>query len=102
MQAIGWYLIFLLGGIVIGAVVGRMAGIAATSFGEGFDIGNKAGQLSAIPYHIALATLLLWHRPKDAANVLLALAGVAISSLFGALGGLIPLAVLATRPSLKS
>jgi hypothetical protein len=102
LQAIAWYLIFLLGGIVIGGIVGRVAGIAATSFGEGFDIGNKAGQLSAIPYHIVLATLLVWHRPKDAANVLLALAGVAISSVFGALGGLIPLAVLATRPSLKS
>jgi hypothetical protein len=102
LQAIGWYLMFLIGSIVIGAVVGRMAGIAATSFGEGFDIGNRAGQLSAIPYHIALATLLLWHRQKDAPNILLALAGVAISSLLGALGGLIPLAVLSTRPSMKS
>jgi hypothetical protein len=101
LQAIGWYLIFLLGGIVIGGIVGRMAGIAATSFGEGFDIGNKAGQLSAIPYHIVLATLLVWHRPKDAPNILLAFAGVAISTLLGALGGLIPLAVLSTRPSMK-
>ena len=101
LQAIGWYLIFLIGGIVIGGVIGRMAGIAATSFSEGYDIGNKAGQLSAIPYHIALATLLVWNRPKDAPNILLAFAGVAISALLGALGGLIPLAVLSTRPSMK-
>jgi len=102
LQAVGWYLMFLVIGIVLGAVVGRMAGIATTSFAEGFDIGNKAGQLSAIPYHIVLATLLLWQRPKDATNILLALAGVAISALLGALGGLIPLAVVATRPPLKS
>ncbi len=98
LQAIGWYVIFLVIGAVLGAVVGRVAAINAISFSQGFDLGNKAGQLSAIPYHIVLAALLVWPRPKDAVNIMLAIAGVAISSVFGALGGLIPLAVLTTRP----
>lgn len=102
LQAIGWYLIFLVIGAVLGAVVGRVAGINAMSFSQGFDVGNKAGQLSAIPYHIVLAALLVWPRPKDAVNIMLAIAGVAISSVFGALGGLIPLAVLTTRPLAQS
>jgi hypothetical protein len=98
LQAIGFFLMYFLIGIVIGAVVGRIAGIGAKSFSEGYDIGNLAGQLSAIPYHLLLATLLIWHRPKEPVNILLALAGVLLSSVLGALGGLPPLAVLSTRP----
>jgi hypothetical protein len=102
LQAIGWYLIFLVIGAVLGAVVGRVTAINAISFSQGFDVGNKAGQLSAIPYHIVLAALLVWPRPKDAPNIMLVITGVAISSVFGALGGLIPLAVLTTRPLAQS
>jgi hypothetical protein len=102
LQAIGFFLMYFLIAVVLGAVVARMAGIAAKSFSEGYDIGSLAGQLSAIPYHLLLATLLIWKRPKDPVNILLALAGVLLSSVLGALGGLPPLAVLSTRPLAKS
>jgi len=97
LQAFGWYLMYLLIGIVIGLLSGYIAGIAAKDFSEGFNIGRMAGQLSAIPYHIAIGTLLIWHRKKDAANLLLVIAGVVLSTALGALGGLIPFAFLTCR-----
>jgi hypothetical protein len=102
LQALGWYLIFLLIGGVIGGLAGFLVGIGSTSFTEGFQRGLPAGQLAVIPYHIILGILLLWNRPKGAVNILLALGGVALSVLLGALGGLIPLAALTTRRSKKS
>jgi hypothetical protein len=42
--------------------------------------------------------LLIWHRKKDAPNLLLVLAGAILSAIGGALGGLIPLAFLSNRP----
>jgi Mn2+/Fe2+ NRAMP family transporter len=102
LQAFGWYLIFLLIGLVVGALAGVVVGIGSTSFTEGFQRGVPAGQIVIIPYHIILGILLLWNRPKGAANILLALAGVVLSVLLGALGGLVPLAVLTTRRSNNS
>jgi hypothetical protein len=101
LQAFGWYLMYLLIGIVIGLISGYVAAIAAKDFNEGFNIGRMAGQLSAVPYNILLGTLLIWHRKKDAPNLLLVLAGAVLSTISGAIGGLIPLAFLATRPVMK-
>ena len=98
LQAIGFFIMYFVIGVVLGAVVGRIAGIGAKSFSEGYDIGNLAGQLSAIPYHLLLATLLIWKRPKEPVNILLAAASVFLSSILGALGRLPLLAVLSTRP----
>jgi hypothetical protein len=96
-QAFGWYLMYLLVGLVIGAVSGYLAGLFVKA-DEGFNIGRLAGQFSAVPLNILLGTLLIWHRKKDAPNLLLVLAGVLLSALAGALGGLIPLAFLSNRP----
>jgi len=96
-QAFGWYLMYLLIGIIIGLVSGYVAAIAAKDFDEGFAIGRMAGQLSAVPYNILLGTLLIWHRKKDAPNLLLVLGGVVLSVISGAIGGLIPLAFLNCR-----
>jgi len=100
-QAFGWYLMYLLIGLIIGFVSGYVAGIAAKDFQEGFNIGRMAGQLSAVPYNILLGTLLIWHRKKDAPNLLLVLGGVVLSVIGGAILGLIPLAFLSSRPVLK-
>jgi hypothetical protein len=54
-----------------------------------------------IPYHIALAVAFLQSRSKTALNILLALLAVLLSVL-GAVAGLVPLAVLTTRPGQKS
>ena len=100
LQAFGWYLMYLLIGLVIGGVSAYIAGFATSSFAEGFHIGTIVGQISAIPYHILLGTLLMWNRKKDGGIILLVLAGVVLSVFLGALGGLIPFAVLACRPPL--
>ena len=97
LQALGWYLMYLLGGIVIGLLTGYIAGIATKTFEEGYSIGTMAGQISAIPYNILLGTLLIWNRKKDAPNLLLAIAGAVLAVFLGALGGLIPLAFLTRR-----
>jgi len=99
-QAFGWYLMYLLVGLVIGAVSGYLAGLFVNA-DEGFNIGRLAGQFSAVPLNILLGTLLIWHRKKDAPNLLLVLTGVLLSALAGALGGLIPLAFLSNRPVQK-
>jgi hypothetical protein len=99
-QAVGWYLMYLLVGLVIGAVSGYLAGLFVHA-DEGFNIGRLAGQFSAVPLNILLGTLLIWHRKKDAPNLLLVLTGVLLSALAGALGGLIPLAFLSNRPVQK-
>jgi uncharacterized membrane protein YeaQ/YmgE (transglycosylase-associated protein family) len=99
-QGFGWYLMYLLIGLVIGAVCGYLAGLFVKE-DEGFHIGRLAGQFSAVPYNILLGTLLIWHRKKDAPNLLLVLAGALLSTISGAIGGLIPLAYLSSRPVMK-
>jgi hypothetical protein len=99
-QAFGWYLMYLLIGLVIGAVCGYLAGLFVKG-DEGFQIGRLAGQFSAVPYNIVLGTLLIWHRKKDAPNLLLVLAGALLSTVSGAIGGLIPLAFLSNRPVME-
>lgn len=96
-QAIGWYLMYLLIGSVIGFAIGRIAATGSAP-ADALNIGLVAGQLSAIPYHVVLAVLLLWHRAKSASNIMLVLGSVVLSILLGGLGGLIPLAVLSRRP----
>src|SRR5262249_3910200 len=97
-QAFGWYLMYLLVGLVIGAVSGYLVGLFTQGFDQGFNVGRLAGQFSAVPFNILLGTLLIWHRKKDAPNLLLVLAGALLSAIAGALGGLIPLAFLSNRP----
>ena len=101
MQAIGWYFVFLLSGMLLGGIAGFITHVVATStsFGEGFRRGISVGQIVIIPYTIGLGILLVWNRPKNAVNILLVVSGAALSILLGALGGLIPLAVLTSRPS---
>jgi TPR repeat protein len=98
LQALGWYFIFLLIAMVlVGALTAVVPGNSST-FSEGFAKGARVGQIVAVPYHFTLGILLIWSRPKDVANILLVLAGMVLSLLLAAIGGLIPLAVLTTRP----
>jgi len=100
LQALGWYIIFLLIGLVIGFVSGRMVDFIIKDPQEAFKVGLVVGQFSAIPYHILLGTLLIWNRKKDGGNIMLLLGGIVLSVILGALGGLIPFAALTCRPVL--
>jgi hypothetical protein len=97
LQALGWYLTFLLSIFVIAVVIGgslEFLDIEQTFEGAYLDV-----QVVIALCHIVLGIMLLWNRPKSAINVLLALLGVASSVPSGALVALIPFAVLTTRPS---
>ena len=74
-QAIGWYLMYLVICVVMGFAVGHIAGMFSSTAGAA-NVGLIAGQISAIPYHVALGVLLLWHRDKSATNVMLVLLSV--------------------------
>jgi hypothetical protein len=103
LQALGWYLTFLLIGLALGAIAGAIFATGAASFAEGAQRGILAGRFINPTYHMILAVALLWTRWwKAVLNIFLALAAVLLSVFFGSLGGLIPLAVLTTRPRHKS
>jgi hypothetical protein len=102
LQAVGWYVIFLLFGLLIGAIIGAIAANGTTTFAEGMQRGMLISRYFVIPYHIVVAVALLWSRWKSVLNIFLALFAILLSTLLGALGGLIPLAVLTTRPRQKS
>jgi uncharacterized membrane protein len=91
---------YFLVGVVIAVVSTYLAGLFTKDldFNEGFNFGLSIGKFSAVPFNILLGTLLIWHRKKDAPNLLLVLAGAILSAIGGALGGLIPLAFLSNRP----
>jgi hypothetical protein len=96
-QAIGWYLMYLFVCVVMGFAVGHIAGMFSAPAGAA-NVGLAAGQISAIPYHLALGVLLLWHRDKSASSLMLVLLSVMLSVWSGGIGGLIPLAFLSRRP----
>jgi hypothetical protein len=102
LQALGWYLIFILFGAMLGGLAGLIFTPASTSFSEGFQRAFPVGQWVALVYPILPATALLWSRWKSALNVFLALAAVLLGLLLGSLVALIPLAVLTTRPRDKT
>jgi hypothetical protein len=93
-QALGWYLMYLVMCIVTELAVDHVASMASTADNAALI----AGQLAAIPYHVALGVLLLWHRAKDASSIMLVLAAIVLSVALGGVGGLIPLAFLSRRP----
>jgi hypothetical protein len=97
LQALGFYIIYVLIGLVIGFVSGRLVDFFVSDQQEAFRIGMMVGQFSAIPYHILVGTLLIWNRKKDGVNILLLLGGIVLSIVAGALGGMIPFAFLTRR-----
>ena len=102
LQAFGWYLTFLVIGITLAGIAATIFAPGATTFAEGVQGGLVIGRLVNPLYHIVLAAALLWSRWRAVLNIFLALAAVLISVFIGAVGGLILLAVLTTRPRHKS
>ena len=96
VQALGFYIVFLLRGFVI-------AGISGVIFATDVDTSFIVGQVVSVVYCLFLGFLILLQ--KDQLNTPFAafLFVIAILSyFFGALGGLIPVAYLSTVKNLKS
>ena len=101
LQAIGFYLIYLVIGMLLFATLGALAGKVLVLMGyqgdDIFNITNIGGQFVTIPYQLMLAVLLLRKRKKEPINLMLTIASVLLSVVSGSLGGLIPVAILSMR-----
>jgi hypothetical protein len=99
LQAFGWYVIFLLIGFGLVFATEAIVRRATQSDSQTILWALVAGVAIVIPYVIVLGVLLLRGRPKNVTNIVLVVVGAVLSPLAGLLGGLIPLAVLTTRPA---
>jgi hypothetical protein len=102
LQALGWYLIFLLFGAMLGGISAAIFTPKATTLSEAWQQATPIGWWVSRFFPILPASALLWSRWKSALSVFLALVAVALGLVLGSLGGLIPLAVLTTRRGPKS
>jgi hypothetical protein len=101
-QALAWYICFLLLGGLLGGVVSGVTtaffsqpGDYATGFKQGIGIGAKVSLL----FDLVIGIALIASREKNLLNIFLLLLSVCLALVAGALGGLIPLAFLTTRPA---
>jgi hypothetical protein len=91
LQALGWYLSYLLANAVILGILIKIGGPPCVGVTACVSVRGELG------YQLApIGVLLLWSRRKGPVNILLALAGVVLSP-FGPLIGLVPLAALTIR-----
>ena len=95
LQALGFYIVFLIIGAVLGGVVGLI-------FGKDFESALFAGQVFAPIYSLILGYLALSQKDQLSSVYAALLLVIAILAIFsGALGGLIPVAYLSTIKNLK-
>jgi hypothetical protein len=101
LQAIGFYLIYLLIGLLLFATLGAGAGRVLELMGFPNDeiskITNIGGQFATVPYQMLLALLLLRKRKKEPINLILTIISVLLSIFAGSIGGLVPVAILSMR-----
>lgn len=97
LQALGFYIAYLLLLIIVCAIAGAIAG---TLSGGGFQAGLEIGQFIAILSCLILGFAILKQKSTFSLGyVLLALLAGVLAALGGGLLGLIPVAFLTTRQS---
>lgn len=109
LQALGWYLTFFVIGILLAVLATYPVFVVGVRTGsdEVFLMIKPVQQATSVVYHVVLGAALLWNRPKNVINILLVAGSIVLASAIGLsvafciLAGLIPLAVLTTRPSTK-
>lgn len=96
-QAFGFYISYLILGIILGFVVGGIAGILNPNNAQ--EAGLLAGQIMAVPYVLTLAILVAVKRSLLKSFLALTLIGLSglLALLAGGLGGLIPVAFLTAK-----
>ena len=94
LQALGFYIAYLLLLIITSAVAGGIVGL----LGGGFEVGLKAGNLIAILVCLGLSFQILSAKKSISfGNVLLALLAGILAIVGGGLLGLIPVSFLTTK-----
>jgi hypothetical protein len=97
-QAFGFYISYLVLGILLGFVAGGIGGLLDPDHAQ--QAGFRAGNVSAIIMCCALAITIASKKSllSSFKNILIIVITAALSLLFGAIGGLIPVAYLTTAP----
>lgn len=102
-EAFGFYIAYLLFGIVLGALAGALyASVtldASSGFQDGVAAGQRVGGVIAILFPLVLAFLVVTKRnlTKDFLSILLAILSGILGLFGGGLLGLIPVAYLTTK-----
>jgi hypothetical protein len=104
LQAFGWYLIFELIAWVLFyfVLLHVVTDFHLSSLSQVLQWSRNWGPWLSALYAIVLAIPLLWSRWRRLTSILLASVAILLSLVGGLLFGLVPLAVLTTRPSNKS
>lgn len=98
LQALGFYIVYFVVTIVIGATLATVLGLA-TGNTNNFQFGYKIGNLSAVAISMVLSFLVLQQKKmiNDVGWLLLGLSAGLLAFYGGALLGLIPSTILTTR-----
>jgi hypothetical protein len=98
-QAIGFYLAYGFLGFLFGVLAGGMAGSLDPDHAQ--QLGVKAGRITGVIYCLALAVITASKKSLLSSFKVLVLVVLSplVALFLGALGGLIPVAYLTTRPS---
>jgi hypothetical protein len=102
-QAFGFYLAYLLVGIIFGVLLSMVGSIVVGVEDEAFDFGVRMGTLASTILSVTLSYLILKDKKATAnfGNILLALASGLLAVLGGGLLGLIIPAYLTTTGTTK-
>ena len=99
VQAIGFYLAYLLLIALIGALLGAMSGALSETTVDAFNLGIQMGLIVAVALSITLCILII--KSKKLQNnflyILLTIVAGILAIFLGGLGGLIVPAFLSTR-----
>jgi len=98
-EAIGFYLAYLLLGIILSGIVGGLAGSGYNTFNQGFTRGVSVGPMVAVIFCLIISGLLLKEKKlfRKFGYIILALLSGILAILGGTLLGLIIPAIITTK-----
>ncbi|MEM7647691.1 MAG: hypothetical protein AAF283_00825 [Cyanobacteria bacterium P01_A01_bin.70] len=98
IEAVGFYIAYLLLCILLGAIGGGIAGIFAE---DPFQAGLIIGSIVSVVFCAALALAVAMQKSvlSDFFAWILIVLAVLLAILIGGIGGLLPISILSTRPS---
>ncbi|HUW97477.1 MAG TPA: hypothetical protein VMV40_01355 [Acidiferrobacter sp.] len=102
LQAFGFYVAYLLVGVLIGALAGGLSAVAGGTPGvSNFALGLRYGAVAGTIYVAAIGITVVAKKNLGFGYYLLALLGAIMALFGGALLGLIPVAFMTTRQAQK-
>lgn len=102
-EAFGFYLAYLLGGIVLGGIAGGLSAVVTGASGEdAFHVSLRAGTAVGVLYSMALSVIVIKNKKLSSGldYSMVLIAGI-VALFIGSLGGVIPAAWLTTRTNGK-